>query len=93
MNHMCYQVQMSIPVEKCCMSDYVRKINHELAIFPQLRNLLRQFTNFSIKYLFKIMNSASDLIILHLVELLKKFQAARFAGHTSLAAIWLGEVR
>ena len=48
MNHMCYQVQMSIPVKKCCMSDYVRKINHELAIFPQLRNLLRQFTNFSI---------------------------------------------
>ena len=44
--HLYFQVQMSIPVGKCCMSDYVRKINHELAIFPQLRNLLRQFTNF-----------------------------------------------
>ena len=36
------------PAQKCCMSDYVRKINRELAIFSQLRNFIRQFTNFSI---------------------------------------------
>ena len=65
-----FKVQVHIPAQKRCMSHYVRKINHELAIFLQLRNSIRQFSQFSIWdsiICFTITNSASDLK--HLLEL------------------------
>ena len=77
---------MSIPGWKMlhfCLCEKNKSWTRDISSITKFTTSIYKFFHLGIKYLFKIMNSASDLIKLHLVELLKEFQAAKFVWDTS----------